>query len=124
LKSIFTQHCTVAKGGTADVPELRLAVEAQLREEDTPSAQHLLTRLACRGQRLPSCSLCSSTEEMPEKCLFLPEKAGERPALVTLGSQASPRSATEGPLWMEDPSVGSPVAPKSLEVVGTHKLLL
>lgn len=48
MKGIFTKHCTVAKGGTADVPELRFATEAQLRGEDTPSAQLLLIRLACQ----------------------------------------------------------------------------
>lgn len=88
-----------------------------------------------------NCSLCSSAGEMP-----LPARKGEGEenkkaisweswgqliwAVAALGSQALPTSAAgcagrpPGPLGMEEPLAGSPVAPKSLEVAGACRLFL
>lgn len=85
-----------------------------------------------------NCSLGISTGEMP---LPVRKGGGGRTisweswgqlisAVAALGSQAFPTSAAgcagrpPGPLRMEEPLAGSPVAPKSLEVVGACRLFL
>lgn len=108
MKGIFTKHCTAAKGGTADVPELRFAIEAQLRGEDPPSASSYSSDWHVRGQRPTNCSLRSSTGEMPlpvkkredgrrEKAISWESWGLLILALVALGSQAFPMSAAGCP---------------------------